>query len=129
MLATYKNVLLPGHNHLLTTGTDDLHSLVLGDNQSVKLSVPVVIRWLWPRNITFLEVASMVVTRWIVTFCAEIAIIKTMKITACYIGIFVFLYIVLRPLLRHSFWRRILGLLVPLFPWCYEILALFCTMV
>ena len=23
MLATYKNVLFPGHNHLLTTGTDD----------------------------------------------------------------------------------------------------------
>ena len=23
MLATAKNVLLPGHNHLLTTGTDD----------------------------------------------------------------------------------------------------------
>ena len=24
MLATSRNVLLPGHNHLLTTGTDDL---------------------------------------------------------------------------------------------------------
>ena len=24
MLATYKSVLFPGHNHLLTTGTDDL---------------------------------------------------------------------------------------------------------
>ena len=24
MLATSKNVLFPGHNHLLTTGTDDL---------------------------------------------------------------------------------------------------------
>ena len=23
MLATYKNVLFPGHNHLITTGTDD----------------------------------------------------------------------------------------------------------
>ena len=23
MLATYKNVLFPGHSHLLTTGTDD----------------------------------------------------------------------------------------------------------
>ena len=23
MLATFKNVLFPGHNHLLTTGTDD----------------------------------------------------------------------------------------------------------
>ena len=24
MLATFKNVLFPGHNHLLTIGTDDL---------------------------------------------------------------------------------------------------------
>ena len=34
MLATSKNVLFPGHNHMLTTGTDD-HSLA-GDNQSVR---------------------------------------------------------------------------------------------
>ena len=34
------------------------------------LSVPVVSRWLWPGNRTFLEVASMVVTWWIVAFCA-----------------------------------------------------------
>ena len=31
-------------------------------------SVPVVSRWLWPRNRTFLEVASMVVTLSIVAF-------------------------------------------------------------
>ena len=35
-----------------------------GDNQSVGSSVPVVSRWLWPRNRTFLEVASMMVTSW-----------------------------------------------------------------
>ena len=29
MLATSKNVVFPGHNHLLTTGTDDPHSLAL----------------------------------------------------------------------------------------------------
>ena len=44
MLATSKNVLLPGHNHLLTTGADDpsLAHQRLGDNQSVGSSVPVV---------------------------------------------------------------------------------------
>ena len=40
----------------------------LSDNQSVRSSVPVVSRWLWPGNRTFSEVASMVVTWWIVAF-------------------------------------------------------------
>ena len=40
----------------------------LGDNQSVRSSAPVVSRWFWPGNRTFLELASMVVTRWIVAF-------------------------------------------------------------
>ena len=39
-----------------------------GDNQSVRSSVPVVNRWLWPGNRTFLEVVSMMVTWWIVAF-------------------------------------------------------------
>ena len=41
-----------------------------GDNQSVGSSALVVSRWLGPRHTskTFLEVASMVVTRWIVAF-------------------------------------------------------------
>ena len=60
MLATSKNVLFPGHNHLLTT-----------DNQSEGSSVPVVSRWLWPGDRTFLELASMVVTWWRVAFCAQ----------------------------------------------------------
>ena len=48
MLATSKNVLFPGHNHLLTTGTDDpVTSLEIGH---------------------LLEVASMVVTWWVVAF-------------------------------------------------------------
>ena len=42
--------------------------LALGDTQSVELSVPVVSRWLWPRDKAFLEVASMMVTWWIVDF-------------------------------------------------------------
>ena len=36
-----------------------------GNNQCVGSSALVVSRWLWPGNRTFLEVASMVVTRWI----------------------------------------------------------------
>ena len=39
-----------------------------GDNQCVRSSVTAVTRWLWPGNRTFLEVASMVVTWWIVAF-------------------------------------------------------------
>ena len=43
-----KNVLFPGHNHLLTTGVVDqtLWLWCSGDNQSVGSSAPVVIRWL-----------------------------------------------------------------------------------
>ena len=119
MLATPKNVIFLGHNHLLTTSADD-HSLAgarvifkvlgrqhrwsaggydlkigyflevdsmvanrwTGNNQcwlphtliitralaSEASLVPVVSRWLWPGNRTFLEVASMVVTCWLVAF-------------------------------------------------------------
>ena len=67
MLATPKKVLFPGHNHLLTTGTDDRTLWLLPKCHQV-LSVPVVSRQLWPRNRTFLAVASMVVTWWIVAF-------------------------------------------------------------
>ena len=47
MLATFKNVLFPGHNHLLTTGTDDIsvYCWLSADNQSVRSSVPVVISY------------------------------------------------------------------------------------
>ena len=40
----------------------------LGDNQSARSCAPVASKWLWPGNRTFLEVASMVVTWWIVAF-------------------------------------------------------------
>ena len=72
MLATSKNVPIPGHNHLLTTGADDPTLYCLnareGDNRSEGSSAPVVSRWLLPGDRTFLEVASMVVTWWIVAF-------------------------------------------------------------
>ena len=46
MLATSRNVLFPGHNHLLATSTDDssLAHSHSGDSQSVRSSVPVVSR-------------------------------------------------------------------------------------
>ena len=55
MLGTSKNVLCPGHNHLLTIGTDTWHfdyhpTASESDNLSGGSSVP------------FLDVASMVVT-------------------------------------------------------------------
>ena len=45
-----------------------------GDYESVWLSVPVVSRCLGPRNRTFLEGTSMVVTWWIAAFlCSELS--------------------------------------------------------
>ena len=41
------------------------------DNPSVRSSVPVVSKWLWPGNRTFSEVASMVGTWWILAFFAQ----------------------------------------------------------
>ena len=67
MLATYKNVLFPGHNNLLTTSTDD-PTLWLSSECHRESSVKVVRRRLWPGNRTFLEVASMVITYRILTF-------------------------------------------------------------
>ena len=80
MLVTSKNVLFPGHNHLLTTGAGNhwmtLHfdyrlSASEHDSKCEGSSSPVVSRWLGPGNRTFLEVDSMVVTWWIVAFFAQ----------------------------------------------------------
>ena len=43
---------------------------LLTDNKSVKSPAPLVCRWLWSGNMTYLEVASKVVAWWIVAFCA-----------------------------------------------------------
>ena len=74
MLDTCKNVLFPGHNHLLTTGTDDPTLLIIAW-ALVRVIIKVsghqhwwLAGWLWPGNRTFLEVASMVVSWWIVAF-------------------------------------------------------------
>ena len=75
MLATSNNVLFPSYNHLLNT-TDQywwpFTRWHLGNNQSVVSSVPVVSRWLWPENRTFLEVASTVLIWWIVAFFVRV---------------------------------------------------------
>ena len=73
MLSTSKNVLFPGHNHLLTTGNDDLTLSILPKRQ--RASVPVVSRCLWPGNMTFLKVNSMVVSWSIVTFLPSVKIL------------------------------------------------------
>ena len=68
MLATSENVLFTGHNHLLTTGTDD-RSLT-GTRAIMKVSGHQY-QWLaggYDLEIRLLGVASMVVTRWIVAF-------------------------------------------------------------
>ena len=70
MIATSKNVPFPGHNHLLTTSTEDPTLIIAQVPASEGSLVPVVRRWLWPGNRTFLEVASTVVTWRIVVFCA-----------------------------------------------------------
>ena len=73
VLAASRNVLFPGHNHLLTTGTDDL--TLAGARAIIKAS-GYQYQWLaggydLQGNKTFLEVASTVITWWIVfCFCA-----------------------------------------------------------
>ena len=65
MLATSKNVLFLGHNYLLTTSADN--PSLAGARAITKVSRHQYL-WLAPGNGTFLEVASMVVTWWIVFF-------------------------------------------------------------
>ena len=67
MLATSKSVLFQviptGHNHLLTTGTDDSDTLIIAQAPA-RVIIKVKghqYRWLASGNRTFLEVASMMV--------------------------------------------------------------------
>ena len=51
MLATSKNVLFPGHNHLLTTGADDpslagARVIILSEGSSVPVVTMVVMTWI-----------------------------------------------------------------------------------
>ena len=62
---------------LMTWHFDYCPSTSEGDNESEGPSAPVISRWLWPENKTFLEVASMVVTWWIVAFDAVSILINT----------------------------------------------------
>ena len=69
MLATSKNVLFPVHNHLLTAGTDD--PSLAATRAIIKVSGH---QYQWLAGVYdleighFLDVASMVVTWWIVAF-------------------------------------------------------------
>ena len=68
MLATSKNVLFPGHKNLPATSTDDPTLIVIA-RAIIQVSGHQYRRlagWLWPGNGTFLGMASMVVTWWIV---------------------------------------------------------------
>ena len=68
MLATSRNVLFPGYNHLLTIDADDPSLVGARVIISVGSSAPMVSRRLWPGNRACLEVASMVVSWWVVAF-------------------------------------------------------------
>ena len=63
MLATSKNVLFPGHNHLLTTSTDDPALWLSPEHQWAKCYDLELGH--------FLEMASMVVTWWILFFFSQ----------------------------------------------------------
>ena len=78
-------VLFPGHNHLLTTGTDDLTLHHCWGPVGEVSSVQVVMTW----NINFLEVASMVVTWWLVAFLPNTNSMISLGITCWLIGQFV----------------------------------------
>ena len=73
MLATSKNVLLPGRNHLLTTGADDPS---LADARVIIKVSGHQYRWLaggYDLEIGhFLEVTSMVVTWWASVFSCSV---------------------------------------------------------
>ena len=75
MLATSKNILFPGHIHLLSTGTDD--PSLTGARVIIKVSGHQY-QWLAGgydlETEHFLEVASMVVIWWIVAFFTQCAL-------------------------------------------------------
>ena len=69
MLATSENVLFPGHNHLLTTGTDDPSPA--GARAIIKVSGHPYCLLAGGYDLEighFSVVASMVVTWWVVVF-------------------------------------------------------------
>ena len=101
LLATSKNVLIPCHNHLLTTDTDN-PSFLTGARAIIKVSGHQY-QWLWPGNSTFLEVASMVISRWIVGFFCPVTIrAKYLWLLIGYMHIHIHLLCLLAPLTTRS---------------------------
>ena len=78
MLATSKNVLFPGHNHLLTTGTDGMALIIARVPARVIIKVNCqqyrLLAGSYDLKISYLEVASMAVSWWIVAFSAVLSI-------------------------------------------------------
>ena len=56
-----------------------------GDNQSFESSAPVASRWLGPGNLTFLEVAIIVVTWWYSVFCAVRCLISLISLSLSFV--------------------------------------------
>ena len=89
MLATSKKSYFQVITTLLTTGTDDLTLWLLPKHQwGAWSSVPVVSRWLWSGNRTFLKVASMEVTWWILAFLRSNV---TPVMRQCFMGDYLFI--------------------------------------
>ena len=74
MLSTFKKVLFPDHIHHANHWCWWPFTLIIAlgqySNCHVIISVPMVSRWSWPGNRTILKVDSLVVSWWIVFFCA-----------------------------------------------------------
>ena len=74
MLATSKNVLFQVHNHHANHRYWWPDTLIITRAPVHEgSSISVVSRWLWPGNRIYLEVASMVVTWWIVAFLRSVS--------------------------------------------------------
>ena len=74
MLVTSKNVLFPGHNHSANHWYG-CPSTLLSARVPARVIFKVLghryrwlVEWLWPENMIFSEVASMVVTWWMMAF-------------------------------------------------------------
>ena len=95
MLATSKNVLFPGHNQRCWW----LDTLIIAQAPACEgLSAPVVSRWLWPGNKTFLVVDSMVVSWWIVGLMPSVHCSIICSVTQQYPNLHSSVYIALRPI-------------------------------
>ena len=71
MPATSKNILLQGHSHRYWWPETLIFAWAPVRVISFRSSVLMVSRWLWPGNRTFLKVAGVVATWWIIPFFVQ----------------------------------------------------------